>query len=98
MAFDCPSDGAGENEIRVGIVDPSGRSVGNAIKCGDDGFFTCEFTTTQVGEHHIEVIVAGEKLNVTPRSARLHVFALFQSRHNSYRVKTKTTKQTIRRK
>ncbi len=68
VAFDCPSGGAGENEVFVDIVDPQGRSVHNAVRCGGGGdFFTCEFTTTQVGEHHIEVVVREEKLNVTPR-------------------------------
>ena len=30
------------------------------------GTFTCEFTTVQVGEHNIEIVLGNESLNVTP--------------------------------
>ena len=31
-----------------------------------DGTFTCEFSTSIVGEHKIEIIISDERLNVTP--------------------------------
>ncbi len=68
IAFDCPDEGAGENEIFVGITDPGGRSVHNSVRSNRGSHtFTCEFTTTQVGEHHIEIVLGQERLNVTPR-------------------------------
>ena len=32
----------------------------------DEYGFTCEFTTSVVGRHGIEVVVGGDRLNVTP--------------------------------
>ena len=32
----------------------------------DEYGFTCEFTTSVVGRHTIEIVIGGDRLNVTP--------------------------------
>ena len=52
----------------VTISGPDGRSLATSVRSNPgSGTFTCEFTTREVGEHGIEVVLAGEPLNVTPR-------------------------------
>jgi len=66
IAFDCPADGCNKSDINVTVVGPDDRKCPQTIRLNDDGTFTCEFTTSLVGEHKIEIIISDEQLNVTP--------------------------------
>ena len=66
IAFDCPDNGANIDSIHVAITDPSGKKCPSQLKSNHNETFTCEFTTSVVGEHKIEIIIADEVLNVTP--------------------------------
>ena len=51
------------------IVGPTGGRCPTQISLNDgetSGTFTCEFTTREVGEHTIEIVIRDEQLNVTP--------------------------------
>lgn len=45
---------------------PDGRRCPSEIRMNSNGTFTCEFTTSLVGEHSIDVFIRGENVNVTP--------------------------------
>merc|ERR1719225_955746 len=66
IAFDCPVEGVHKSDIHVQIVGPDDRKCPQTIRLNDDGTFTCEFSTSLVGEHKIEIIISDEQLNVTP--------------------------------
>lgn len=66
IAFDCPTDGVDKKDIHISIIGPGGSKCPTQINLNHDGTFTCEFSTSMVGEHTIEIIISDERLNVTP--------------------------------
>merc|ERR1711892_1519234 len=66
IAFDCPADGASKSDIHISIVGPDNKKCSQNIRLNSDGTFTCEFSTSLVGEHNIEIVIKDEQLNVTP--------------------------------
>ena len=67
IQFDCPCEGvASKSDIHVSITGPDNRRCNQTIKLNEDSSFTCEFSTSLVGEHKIEIIINDEHLNVTP--------------------------------
>jgi hypothetical protein len=70
IAFDCPLDpesGArSEKDVHVSIDGPDGRKCRSDVVKFDEYGFTSEFMTSVVGRHNIEIVIAGNRLNVTP--------------------------------
>merc|ERR1711892_1148666 len=66
IAFDCPADGCSKSDINVSVVGPDNKKCSQNIRLNSDGTFTCEFSTSLVGEHNIEIVIKDEQLNVTP--------------------------------
>lgn len=53
--------------MSVFFSDPSGRKISNELRLNHEvDTFTCEFTTSIVGEHSIEIIIKEEKVDATP--------------------------------
>ena len=49
------------------LLDPNGRKISNELNLNHEvDTFTCEFTTTIVGEHNIEIFIKNEKIDATP--------------------------------
>ena len=47
--------------------DPNGKKISNELRLNHEvDTFTCEFTTTSVGEHTIEIFIKNEKIDATP--------------------------------
>ena len=54
------------NSVHV-FSDPNGRKISNEVKLDQSSdLFTCEFTTSTVGEHTIEIYIKNEKVDATP--------------------------------
>ena len=67
IQFDCPVEpGVSKSDISVTIVGPDDRKCHHSISLNEDNTFTCEFVTSLVGEHKIEIIICDQQLNVTP--------------------------------
>ena len=67
IQFDCPVEpGTSRADINVTIVGPDDRKCHQSITLNEDNTFTCEFVTSLVGEHKIEIIICDQQLNVTP--------------------------------
>ena len=67
IQFDCPCEGVSrEGDINVTILGPDERRCATKVRINEDSSFTCEFSTSLVGEHRIEIIIGEEQLNVTP--------------------------------
>lgn len=67
IQFDCPCEGVSrEGDINVTIMGPDDRRCATTVRLNTDSSFTCEFSTSLVGEHRIEIIIGEEQLNVTP--------------------------------
>ena len=67
IQFDCPVEaGTSRSDINVTIVGPDDRKCHQSISLNEDNTFTCEFVTSLVGEHKIEIIICDQQLNVTP--------------------------------
>merc|ERR550532_997592 len=67
IQFDCPCEGVSrEGDINVTILGPDERRCATKVRLNEDLSFTCEFSTSLVGEHRIEIIIGEEQLNVTP--------------------------------
>jgi len=68
IAFDCPADGAETpDDIFVGLKDSNGKKISNELTINHEvDTFTCEFTTSLVGEHTIEIFIKNEKIDATP--------------------------------
>ena len=64
--LDCPAEGASMLDIHVSIVGPDIMKYLQTIRLNSDGTFTCEFSTSLVGEHTIEIVIRDDQLNVTP--------------------------------
>ena len=45
---------------------PDERRCATQLRLNEDSSFTCEFSTSLVGEHKIEIVIGDEQLNVTP--------------------------------
>ena len=63
-----PTDGAETaDDIFVGLKDPNGKKISNDLTLNHEvDTFTCEFTTSTVGEHTIEIFIKNEKIDATP--------------------------------
>ena len=63
-----PTDGAETpDDIFVGLKDPNGKKISNELTLNHEvDTFTCEFTTSTVGEHTIEIFIKNEKIDATP--------------------------------
>ena len=47
--------------------DPNGKKISNELRLNHEvDTFTCEFTTSIVGEHTIEIFIKNEKVDATP--------------------------------
>ena len=67
IQFDCPCDGVtSKSDINVTILGPDERRCAQTIRINEDSSFTCEFSTSLVGEHKIEIVIGDEQMNVTP--------------------------------
>ena len=67
IQFDCPVEGGtSKADINVTILGPDDRKCQHTIRLNEDNTFTCEFKTSLVGEHKIEIIISDQQLNVTP--------------------------------
>ena len=76
VAFDCPLDVIPEGlpapkspeDVLVVIEGPEGKKCTTKVTSLTREEFTCQFTTTQVGEHSLEIVVGEKRLdNVTSK-------------------------------
>ena len=57
ITFDCPAEGASKLDIHVSIVGSDSMKYLQVIRLNSDGTFNCEFSTSLVGEHTIEIVI-----------------------------------------
>ena len=49
------------------FTDPNGKKIASDIKLNtQEDIFTCEFTTSVIGQHLIEIVIKDEKIDATP--------------------------------
>ena len=47
--------------------DPNGKKIASEVRLNqEDDTFTCEFTTSIIGQHLIEIVIKDEKVDATP--------------------------------
>ena len=49
------------------FADPNGKKIASDVKLNtQEDIFTCEFTTSVIGQHLIEIVIKDEKIDATP--------------------------------